>query len=141
MSPGAQENQFWNGTGEALVRRTNTNTNRNMKSNYKAYGDGVYLKKNDATSPMRLTVAKTFEDKVAAPGKPPQERLVASFRETPKRLIINQTNGSVLAKLSGSDDTAKRVGTVVEVFLDADVTFAGQRTGGIRLRRPANEPF
>lgn len=115
-----------------------------MKSNYKAYGDGAYLKKTDATEPMRLTVAKTFEDKVAAPGKPAQERLVASFRETPKKLIINQTNGAVLAKLSGSDDPAKWAGTVVEVFLDADVAFAGQKVGGIRLRRPTSatsDPF
>jgi len=112
-----------------------------MKS-YKAYtSDGLFLKKADIDPPQIFTVAGAAIRSIAAPGKLPQQRLVLSFAETVKLLPINTTNGDVIFQMTGSDDAEKWVGTRIEVYVDPDVIFSGQKRGGIRVRKPSTEPF
>jgi hypothetical protein len=112
-----------------------------MKS-YKAYtSDGAFLKKADVNPPQIFTVAGATIRSIAAPGKPAQQKLVLSFNETAKVFPVNTVNGDTICELTGSEDAEQWAGTRLEFFVDPDVTFAGQKRGGIRVRKPATEPF
>jgi hypothetical protein len=107
-----------------------------MKS-YKTYSDSAYLKKEDFPEPETLTIDEVCEEEVTAPGRKPKLKLVLSFEGIDKGLVLNQANGDALFEMTGQDDPAKWVGRRVEVYHDPNVTYAGKRVGGIRLRKPA----
>jgi len=111
--------------------------------NYKHYtSDGQFLKKSDVDPPITVTISGIQIRSIAAPGKAPRDRLVASFAESSKQLPINAANGDTLCELSGGqEDAEKWVGLRIELYVKPDVSFAGQRTGGIRVRKPTDEPF
>jgi hypothetical protein len=114
-----------------------------MKS-YKTYGDSTYLRKEDFPKPEIFTIVEAREEKVTPPGGKPKVKPVLYFDETDKGLVLNQANGDVLFEMTGQDDPEKWVGTRVEVFNDQQVTYAGKRIGGVRLRKPptnGEEPF
>jgi hypothetical protein len=52
---------------------------------------------------------------------------------------MNMSNCDVLFEMTGSDDPEEWIGTRVELYADPDVTYAGKRVGGVRLRDP-NKP-
>jgi hypothetical protein len=99
---------------------------------------GVYLKKQDlADGPLRLTISEvervTFE---ARAGKPAEPKWVLTFAGEPvRKLGLCKTNLAVLAKAFGRKVTPW-IGQTIEVYLDQSVMFAGQLTGGIRVRIP-----
>jgi hypothetical protein len=112
-----------------------------MKS-YKAYtSDGAFLKKADVDPPLILTVTGAAIRSIAAPGKPAQQKLVLSFKETSKVFPVNTVNGDAICEITGSEDADKWAETRLEFFVDPNVTFAGQKRGGIRVRKPSTEPF
>jgi hypothetical protein len=112
-----------------------------MKS-YKAFtSGGLFLKKADVNPHLILTVAGAAIRTIPAPGKLPQQKLVLSFNETTKVFPVNATNGDTIFEITGTDDPEKWIGTRLEFYVDPDVTFAGQKRGGIRVRRPSSEPF
>jgi hypothetical protein len=112
-----------------------------MKS-YKSYtSDGAFLKKADVNPSQILTIAGAAIRSIAAPGKPAQQKLVLSFNETAKVFPVNTVNGDSICEITGFEDADKWAGTRLEFYVDPDVTFAGQKRGGIRVRKPKNEPF
>jgi hypothetical protein len=99
---------------------------------------GVYLKKQDLEDgPLSQHIAAV--DKVlfeAKGGKPAETKWVLTFTGEPTRkLTLNKTNLSVLAKAFGKR-TGPWVGQTVEIYLDESVMYAGQLTGGLRIRVP-----
>jgi hypothetical protein len=111
-----------------------------MKS-YKCYSDGQYLKQADVDPPVVWTITNVKEQTVTAPGKPPKQKLVLYFDETQKGLVLNMTNCEVLAGISSSDDPEEWIGLRIELFVNEDVTYAGKRMGGVRLREVKEEPY
>lgn len=111
-----------------------------MKS-YRAYGDGQYLKKDDVSPPQVWTITDVKEQTVTAPGKEPKERLVLFFDETQKGLVLNMTNGDALYDMTGHEDPQEWIGQRVELYVDDKVAYAGKRVGGVRLRKPKDEPL
>jgi hypothetical protein len=110
-----------------------------MKS-YRAYGDGSYLKKDDVSPPQVWTITDVKEQTVTAPGKEPKDKLVLFFDGTQKGLVLNMTNGDALYDMTGQDDPEEWIGQRVELFVDDAVAYAGKRIGGVRLRKPKDEP-
>jgi hypothetical protein len=108
-----------------------------MKS-YKTYSDRAYLAKEDFPTPEVLTIQEVREERVKAQGKPEKSKVVLYFKGLDRGLINNLTNGQVLHGMSGSDDPERWVGQTVEVFVDPNVMFGGERKGGIRLRPVTN---
>jgi hypothetical protein len=106
-----------------------------MKS-YKTYSDSAYVRKEDFPLPRILTLSAVREEEVTAPGKKPKRKIVLYFNEIEKGLVLNQANGDVLFEMTGSDDPEQWIGQRVEVYNDPNVTYAGKRVGGIRLRKP-----
>jgi hypothetical protein len=110
-----------------------------MKS-YKAYRDSHFLRKEDVNPPQVWTITDVKEQKVTSPGKAPKEKLVLFFNGTRKGLVLNMSQGDVLAELTNSDDPEEWIGQTVELYVDDSVAYAGKKVGGVRLREPADEP-
>ena len=53
------------------------------------------------------------------------------------KMVLNATNSKTLEKLAGSPMIEDWAGLRVTVWADPDVSFGGQRTGGIRFRSEA----
>jgi hypothetical protein len=111
-----------------------------MKS-YKAYNDGQFLKKEDVNPPQVWTITDVREQTVTAPGKEPKDKLVLLFDGTKKSLVLNMSNGDALCDMTGHEDPEEWIGTRVELFVDDGVLYAGKKVGGVRLRKPADQPF
>jgi hypothetical protein len=111
-----------------------------MKS-YKAYSDGQYLKKEDVNPPQVWTITNAKEQTVTTPGKEPKDKVVLFFDGTKKGLVLNIANGDVLYDMTGHEDPEEWIGTRVELYCDDSVAYAGKKVGGVRVRKPANEPY
>jgi len=114
---------------------------KTMKRSYKAYSDSKYLAKADGTPPVQMTISNVEEAQVATPGKPAKLRLVLSFNETEKKLVLNMSHGDVLCEMSGSEDPSEWIGLRIELYVDENVSFQGKRIGGIRIRPPTGQPY
>jgi hypothetical protein len=55
-------------------------------------------------------------------------------------MLLNSTNIKLLEKACGSDDTDDWVGKEVIVYNDENVSFGGQITGGLRIRKQQAAP-
>jgi hypothetical protein len=108
---------------------------KTMKS-YKAYSDSAYLRKEDFPAPEVLTISEVREEEVTAPGKKPKIKLIIYFEELEKGMVCNITNGDTLSEITGSEFPDDWTGTLVTVFHDSTVMYAGKREGGLRLRKP-----
>jgi len=62
------------------------------------------------------------------------------FEEFEKGMVLNVINQSVIAMVTGSDDTENWNGKKIVVFNDPTVVMKGKLTGGIRVRAPRNRP-
>ena len=78
-----------------------------------------------------VTVDRIEAEKV---GEDKDLKLVTYFVSLEKGLVTNITNGEVLAEIAVSTDTDDWHGAHVEIYVDPDVRFGGERKGGIRLR-------
>jgi hypothetical protein len=103
---------------------------------------GKYLKKEDVTPDLLLTIASVREENVAPADKPEEHKGVMYFQETDKGLVMNNTNLQLVAIALGSNDTDDWVGHKIVAYNDPTVGFGGKITGGIRLRppRPTKKP-
>jgi len=110
------------------------------KSYKKFVGNAAYLKKEDISEPIDTTLLWVKEEKVTAPGKGTQTRLVAYFEGLSKGLVLNTANAETLAELTGTDDYEKWADTFVQLYVDPDVTYGGKKIGGIRIRKPISRP-
>jgi hypothetical protein len=89
-----------------------------------------------------MTIANVAERTLAAPGGHPRTKLVLYFKESAKGLPLNMANGNLLLEMTGTENPAQWPGTIVELYVDDAVIYAGKRVGGVRLRKPAGEqPF
>ena len=91
---------------------------------------GNYLKKEDIDGPMTATLTDVWSEAVLNAGR---KKLVVSFREFEKPLILNKTNIKRLARIFGTGDTTAWRGPVT-VYVEAGVEYAGRVVGGIRVR-------
>src|SRR6516225_5423311 len=117
------------------------------KSFRRFVGNAKYLKKEDIPSPINTSILWTKEEEVTAPGKPTETRLVLYFDGLKKGLVLNTANAETLVELTRTDDDEndddnyeKWADTPVQLFVDPDVTYAGKKIGGIRIRKPAPAP-
>ena len=92
-----------------------------------------YLSKDDFPTPRVLVIANVTREQLrSARGK--EMKTVLHF-EGNKPMILNKTNGLAIAKLYGRSSDAW-IGQPIEVYTEPNVTMAGQRVGGIRVRTP-----
>ncbi len=94
---------------------------------------GNYLKKEDVDGAITVTLTDVWSEAVLNAGR---KKLVVSFREFEKPLILNKTNIKRFARIFGTGDTKVWRGPVT-IYVEPGVEYAGQVVGGIRVRPAA----
>ena len=94
---------------------------------------GNYLKKEDIDGPITVTLTDVWSEAVLNAGR---KKLVVSFGEFEKPLILNKTNIKRFARIFGTGDTKAWRGPVT-LYVEAGVEYAGRVVGGIRVRPAA----
>lgn len=99
-----------------------------------------YLTKEDCDPPITVTIKGVKKENVAPADQKPEERYVLLFAEPGVRgLVLNSTNGALIAKYLGSDDSDDWTGKKIVLYHDPSVSFAGKLVGGIRVRKHEGE--
>jgi len=108
--------------------------------NIAALKDSKFLKKEDCGQGILVTVKGVEEINVAKEGAPVEFKWCLWLNECDKPMVLNSTNGQIIAAITGSDDTDHWTGHKIVLYNDPNITFGGKLTGGIRARAPKNQP-
>jgi len=95
-----------------------------------------FLKKEDCDPPVLVTIKDCTEENVAKEGAPEELKWCLHFNETEKPMVLNSTNGQIIAGFIGKDNTDEWKGQKVVLYHDPNVSFGGKLIGGIRCRAP-----
>ena len=100
-----------------------------------------FLKKEDVGNGKLVTISLITKENVAMEGKPPDYKYAAHFEETNKPLVLNSTNGQMIARIAGSESDIENTwrGTKIILYNDPNVSYQGELKGGIRVRPPTDE--
>ena len=97
-----------------------------------------FLKKEDVGVGMLVTIASVGQENVAKEGADPEMKAVLHYEELEKPMVLNSTNGQIIAKITGAEDNIETawIGAKIVLYNDPNVSFAGKLIGGIRCRAP-----
>ncbi len=109
------------------------NETTNAAPNANDFIGGNYLKKEDIDGARIVTLTDVWSEAVLSAGR---KKLVVSFREFEKPLILNKTNIKRFARIFGTGDTKAWRGPVT-LYVEPGVEYAGRVVGGIRVRPAA----
>ena len=98
-----------------------------------------YLKKADVDDSAVVTIQALKKVNVARDDEPPEYKWTMKFAEFDKPLVMNVTNLKRAGKALG-EDTADWLNKRIEIYVDPDIEFGGEITGGLRLRGLKREP-
>jgi len=95
-----------------------------------------FIKKEDCEPPILVTIERVSQENVAKEGAPQELKWCIHFREVDKPMVLNSTNGQIIAQITGSPETDNWTGKQVVLYHDPSVSFGGKLVGGIRCRAP-----
>lgn len=98
-----------------------------------------YLTKEDVAPAILVTITSYDYVNVALESQAPEMKYVLLFKEADKPLVLNQTNGQLIAIITGTDDFDGWIGRKIVLYNDPTISFAGKVTGGIRVRAPKGQ--
>lgn len=98
-----------------------------------------FLKKEDCDPPVLVTIATVEQLNVAKEGAPQELKWCLHVDEFDKAMVLNSTNGQLIAKITGSEETDEWSGQQIVLYHDPSVSFGGKLIGGIRVRAPKNK--
>lgn len=87
-----------------------------------------------------VTIKEIYQDNVAKEGAPEELRWCIAFDELEKPMVLNSTNGQIIAQITKNEDTDHWIGHKVVLYDDPSVSYGGKLVGGIRVRAPRNQP-
>ena len=91
-----------------------------------------FLKKEDLTKPVKVTVESIDLMEFEQDGKP-QRKLILAFKGKEKALACNKTNARTIAAMHG-DETDNWIGKEITLYNDPTVSMGDQVVGGIRVQ-------
>ena len=94
-----------------------------------------YLKADDLKGRRRLMTIDRVIDETVGQGSDAEEKAVAFFKEESKGLVLNKTNASSMAEITGSDDMDEWPGHRV-VLYPTKTEMSGKRVPCIRIEEP-----
>ena len=97
-----------------------------------------FLKKEDVGAGVLVTISGITQENVAKEGAEPDMKAALHFQELDKPLVLNSTNGQIIAQITKQTDDIEKnwIGHKIVLFNDPNVTFSGRLVGGIRVRAP-----
>jgi len=102
--------------------------------NVNELGTSKFLTKHDVDPPVLVTIVGCEKMNVAMETQAPEEKWTMTFKELDKPLVLNPTNGQLIAAITGSEESDGWIGKQIMLYNDPTVSFAGKLTGGIRVR-------
>ena len=101
-------------------------------------GQSKFLKKEDVGNGVLVTVNSVQQENVAKEGVDPEWKWTLHFAEIDKPLVLNKTNGEIIAKITGHYENIETawLGWKIVLYSDPNVSFGGKLVGGIRVRAP-----
>ena len=93
-----------------------------------------FLAKEDVEPDKLVTIESYEETDVSMDDKPAQMKWILHFKEMDKPMVLNKTNGMLIASIVGSEEFDDWIGKKIVLYNDKSVMFAGEFTGGIRVR-------
>jgi hypothetical protein len=98
---------------------------------------GNYLKKEDVLKPQVVRITDVYQDDLPGTNR---KKLVVTFAQFAKSMVLNSTNIKRLYKIFGTPDTGQWRGEVT-LYVDHNIEFGGRIVGGLRIRpAQANGP-
>jgi hypothetical protein len=95
-----------------------------------------FLKKEDCDRPVLVTISNVTQENVAKEGAPQELKWCLHLEEFDKPMVLNSTNGQLIARITGSEETDDWTGSRIVLYHDPSVSFGGKIIGGIRVRAP-----
>ena len=102
--------------------------------------ESKFLTRADVGKGILVTIKEIFQENVAKTGAPEEMKWCIAFNEQDKPMVLNSTNGQIIAQITKSEETDNWIGHKVVLFDDPTVSFGGKLVGGIRVREPRNQP-
>lgn len=99
-----------------------------------------YLKKEDVGAGILVTIKEVCQENVAKEGAEPEYKYIVYFDGHEKGMVLNSTNGQLIAKALKSEESDDWIGHKIVLYDDPNVSFGGKLVGGIRCRAPRNHP-
>jgi len=93
-----------------------------------------FLTRADVGSGVLATIQAVFQENVAKEGAPEEMKWCVAFDELEKPMVLNSTNGQLIAQITKQEDTDNWNGHQVVLYDDPTVSFGGKLVGGIRVR-------
>lgn len=98
-----------------------------------------FLTRGDVGTGILVTIREIFQENVAKEGAPEELRWCLSFDEAEKPMVLNATNGQIIASIVKSEETDTWPGHKIVLYDDPNVSFGGKLVGGIRVRAPRGQ--
>jgi hypothetical protein len=94
------------------------------------YFPSRFLRASMIEKPVVLEILRTADEELEG-----ETRLVVHFKEIEQPLVMNKTNYSKIAQITGQEDPARWNGTKIELYV-VEIDFKGETTQAIRVRVP-----
>jgi hypothetical protein len=104
--------------------------------NIAALKQSNFLTRADVGRGVLVTITEIRQENVAKTGAPEELRWCLFFDEYEKPMVLNSTNGQIIAGITKSDETDSWKGHKIVLYDDPNVSFGGKLVGGIRVRAP-----
>lgn len=98
-----------------------------------------FLTRADVGTGVLVTIRQVFQENVAKEGAPEEHKWCMAFDELEKPMVLNSTNGQIIASFLKSDETDNWIGSKIVLYDDPSVSFGGKLVGGIRVRAPRGQ--
>lgn len=98
-----------------------------------------YLTRGDVGTGILVTIKALDEQNLAKEGQPAEMRWCLHFNECDKPLVLNSTNGQIIASIVKSEETDDWIGHKIVLYDDPNISFGGKLVGGIRVRAPRGQ--
>src|SRR5262245_27472535 len=112
-------------------------TKNNKRESTDDLNHSRYLTKADCGESLQGRIKSVVKENVAPLGAEPELGRVVLFANLEKGLDLNKTKGAQITAIAGSKYYEDWPETVIEMYDDPTITFAGKVTGGIRIRKTA----
>lgn len=99
-----------------------------------------FLTRSDVGKGILVTIREIYQENVAKEGAPEEHKWCLRFDEQEKAMVLNSTNGQIIASIIKSEETDDWPGHKIVLYDDPTVSFGGKLVGGIRVRAPRNQP-
>lgn len=104
-----------------------------LRVHFKKYFPTGFIDESDLPEDVTVTVAGVALETLTRPGGDKDEKVVVTFKGAKKKLVLNKTNATRIAKMYGND-TEQWLGKPVTLYFDPTIKFGRETVGGVRVR-------